>query len=79
MRSEFFKHAHSLAHFAKIFSRGFELCFAFDQHQNDFPVAGFLGCGFTCFQTIKAKANIAPIGAFRRDVVHLAMLAARFA
>ncbi len=79
MRGEFLKHAHPLAHFTEILTGGFELCFALDQNQNDFSVTGFLRCGFTSFQTIEAKADITPIGAFRRDVVHLAMRAIGFA
>ena len=53
-------------------SRSGDLGFAFDQNQNDFPVACGLRHAFACGQLIKAKPNVAPICVLSGDVVAFA-------
>lgn len=67
-----FKHAHAPAERAESLAIDSDLGRAFDNDKDHFAITRRLGCAFPRLEAIKTKSDVAPIGTFRCDVVHLA-------
>lgn len=73
------EHIHAVAKFAEVLAISGNRRLAFDQHEDDFRIAGLFRRRLARLQAVEAETDITPIRALGRDIVHLAACRDRLA